>query len=175
MEMVLLTSGNLAPKLEAHIKGLQHYAFSVFIFNRKCECLLQKRALHKYHSGGLWANACCSHPITDEIEIVKQQAEKRLEFEMGIKTKLEYCFSFEYKAVCGELIENEHDFVFIGFSDAVPVVNSDEVDSYQWVSLSELEASVKQDKSIYTEWLNIIMGTYSHKLIEATKKEKTDA
>lgn len=173
--MVLLTNGNLAPKLEAHIEGLQHYAFSVFIFNQRGECLLQRRALHKYHSGGLWTNACCSHPTTDEVEVVKYQAEKRLEFEMGIKAELDYCFSFEYKAVCGELIENEHDFVFIGFSDAVPVINTDEVDSYKWLSLEELEISMKQDRSIYTEWFNIIMEAYSHKLTEATKREKTDA
>jgi isopentenyl-diphosphate delta-isomerase len=50
-------------KMEAHEKGVLHRAFSIFIFNRYGDMLLQQRAVDKYHSGGLWTNACCSHPI----------------------------------------------------------------------------------------------------------------
>ena len=53
-------------KLEGHKQGLLHRAFSVFIFNSKGEMLLQQRAFSKYHSGGLWTNACCSHPLPGE-------------------------------------------------------------------------------------------------------------
>ena len=49
-------------KMAVHQKALLHRAFSVFIFNDKGEMLLQKRAANKYHSAGLWTNACCSHP-----------------------------------------------------------------------------------------------------------------
>ena len=56
----------VAGKMEAHKKGLLHRAFSVFIFNRKGEMLLQQRALNKYHSGGFWTNTCCSHPSPGE-------------------------------------------------------------------------------------------------------------
>ena len=51
----------LMPKMEAHEKGVLHRAFSVFILNDKGELMLQQRALHKYHSPGLWTNTCCSH------------------------------------------------------------------------------------------------------------------
>ena len=51
----------LMEKLEAHEKAVLHRAFSVFVFNSKGELLLQQRALHKYHSPGLWTNTCCSH------------------------------------------------------------------------------------------------------------------
>src|SRR6188474_3272128 len=83
-------------KLEVHQKGLLHRAFSVFILNEKGEMLLQKRAVNKYHSAGLWTNACCSHPKpgADTVEA----ATKRLQEEMGFTTRLEKVFDFIYKA-----------------------------------------------------------------------------
>ena len=83
-------------KMEAHHKGELHRAFSVFIFNSKNELLLQRRALNKYHSGGLWTDSCCSHPRVNE-DLLKA-AERRLVEEIGIKTKLEEVFSFIYRA-----------------------------------------------------------------------------
>jgi isopentenyl-diphosphate delta-isomerase len=56
----------VAEKMEAHQKGLLHRAFSVFIFNEEGKMLLQQRAINKYHSGGLWTNACCSHPYVGQ-------------------------------------------------------------------------------------------------------------
>ena len=53
-------------KLEAHTTGTLHEAFSIFVIIKKGEILLQRRALHKYHSGGLWTNTCCSHPRVGE-------------------------------------------------------------------------------------------------------------
>ena len=61
---VLLTNGQYEDKMQAHIKGLQHYAFSVFLFDADERLLLQQRAFTKYHSGGLWSNTCCSHPMS---------------------------------------------------------------------------------------------------------------
>lgn len=54
---------NKIPKIEAHLKGIRHKAFSVLIFNNDGKMLIQKRAKEKYHSGGLWSNACCGHQI----------------------------------------------------------------------------------------------------------------
>ena len=68
-------------KMEAHKQGLLHRAFSIFIFNRKGEMLLQQRAFSKYHSGGLWTNACCSHPMPGEK--TKDEAQRRLKEELG--------------------------------------------------------------------------------------------
>src|SRR5689334_15410002 len=88
-----------AGKMEAHRLGLLHRAFSVFIFNSKGEMLLQKRAKHKYHSGGLWSNACCSHPAPNELTRIV--AEKRLLEEMGFTTTLEEIFDFIYRTDFG--------------------------------------------------------------------------
>lgn len=54
-------------KMEAHEKGMLHRAFSIFIFNSERQMLIHQRAQHKYHGGGLWTNACCSHPQWGKI------------------------------------------------------------------------------------------------------------
>ena len=74
-------------KMEAHRKGLLHRAFSVFVFNKSGELLLQRRAPHKYHSGGLWTNTCCSHPRPGES--VAEAAARRLQEEMGMSCRLQ--------------------------------------------------------------------------------------
>ena len=65
---VILVDAHDAPigtmeKMEAHRQGRLHRAFSIFLFNTAGELLLHQRALSKYHSGGLWTNTCCSHPL----------------------------------------------------------------------------------------------------------------
>ena len=103
-------------KLIAHQKGLKHRAISVLIFNSKGEWLLQKRAINKYHSGGLWTNTCCSHPYPEEV--TQTSAERRLMEEMGMKTELNYLFHFSYCVVLdNELSENELYHVYIGKTD----------------------------------------------------------
>ena len=86
----------LMPKLEAHEKGLLHRAFSVFVFNEQNELMLQQRALHKYHSPGLWTNTCCSHQREGETSIAA--GERRLQEEMGFTVPLKETTTFIYKA-----------------------------------------------------------------------------
>src|SRR6187200_173231 len=100
-------------KMEAHRKALLHRAFSVFIFNGKGEMLLQQRALNKYHSGGLWTNACCSHPFPGEDTL--DAARRRLFEELGFATELKKIFDFTYKSPFDNgLTEHEFDHVFVG-------------------------------------------------------------
>ena len=114
-------------KIEAHKNGgTLHRAFSVFVFNTKGELLLQRRALHKYHSGGIWTNTCCSHPRPGETLI--EAGHRRLEEEMGIQCKLVELFSFEYKAkLDGGMTEWELDHVLLGLSDKEPSINKEEI------------------------------------------------
>src|SRR5215470_11031187 len=103
-------------KLEAHRKGLLHRAFSVFIFNSKGEMLLQQRSDEKYHSGGLWTNACCSHPAPGED--INTAAIRRLNEELGFTTSLTKIFDFIYQSSFENgLTEHEFDHVFIGLHD----------------------------------------------------------
>ncbi|MDR0866021.1 MAG: NUDIX domain-containing protein [Candidatus Symbiothrix sp.] len=162
--MVLLVDGKQYDKLKAHQLGLAHYAFSTFVFNSRHELLLQKRAVHKYHSGGLWSNTCCSHPLTSDLTQIKKIAENRLEYEMGISCALEYLFEFQYKSRCGKLTENEQDYVFIGYSDQTPCVNTDEVCDYKCANLEHIIQHKSRYPHEYTPWLHAILDEHYVKL-----------
>jgi len=144
----------LMPKLEAHQKGLLHRAFSVFIFNKDYKLLLQKRALSKYHSGGLWTNTCCSHPREDED--ILDAANRRLYEEMGIKTSLRKVYDFIYKAeLDNNLIENEFDHVFYGLYDGNPSLNPNEASDFKWIDMHSLNLDIKDNPQDYTVWFKI--------------------
>lgn len=137
--------------MEAHEKGVLHRAFSVIIYNSKGEMLLQQRALHKYHSGGLWTNACCSHPRPGEN--IVDAGNRRLSEEMGLSAELSIKNHFIYQASFDNgLIEHEFDYVLEGKTDLEPVINPEEVNAYKWVGPEELKQSIVDDPELYTFW-----------------------
>ncbi len=141
-------------KMEAHQKAVLHRAFSVFIFNSKSEMLLQQRAAAKYHSGGLWTNACCSHPQPGEDTTTA--ARKRLQEEMGFTTELKKAFHFTYKtAFENGLTEYEFDHVYIGTYENDIKVNPQEVKDYCFMNMNEIKASIESHPQKYTEWFKI--------------------
>lgn len=144
------------PKMEVHEKGILHRAFSILIFNKNGEMLLQQRAKYKYHSPGLWSNACCSHPKKDEITL--NSALTRLEMEMGFQCDLHYAYKFEYRAEFqNSLIEHELDHVFIGEYHQDPNPNAIEVENFRWVSLPDLRNEINSNPEQFTPWFNIIV------------------
>lgn len=154
----------LMGKMEAHEKGLLHRAFSVFVFNSKQEVLLQQRAVCKYHSPNLWTNTCCSHPRVGETN--QQAGERRLQEEMGLQVPLQEVFSFIYKAPFDNgLTEHEYDHVLIGYSDAQPQINPEEVASWKWLSLEAIKEDILQAPERYTAWFKIIFEEFYHHLL----------
>jgi isopentenyl-diphosphate delta-isomerase len=152
-------------KMETHRKALLHRAFSVFLFNSTGEMLLQRRALSKYHSGGLWTNACCSHPFPTETPEVG--AKRRLHEELGFVTVISPAFTFIYKAqLDNELTEYEYDHVFIGTYDGEIYINEDEVGDYCYRSMNELKTDVDQHPGQYTEWFKIALPLLENYLKE---------
>lgn len=153
-------------KLKAHQMGFLHRAFSIFIFNSKHEMLIHRRALHKYHSGGLWTNACCSHPFPGES--VEVAAARRLQEEMGLDCSLQLRFHFIYKEEIptDHLIEHEFDHVFFGITDKNPMPNLDEVADFVWVSIDTLCMDVDRHPEKYTSWFKIafkrVIAEHSH-------------
>ena len=139
-------------KMLVHKHGLLHRAFSVFVFNTIGEILLQQRAYDKYHSPGLWSNACCSHPRFEET--ITDAVERRLWEEMGIRSDTEFAFSFIYKAAFENgLTEHEYDHVYIGITDEIPIVNKSEVNNWKYMSLSALQNDIRENPANYSEWL----------------------
>ncbi len=153
----------LVEKLEAHEKGLLHRAVSVFIFNRKGELLLQKRASTKYHGAGLWTNTCCTHPRDGESNL--ECAHRRLQEEMGIETQMEERFSFIYKSeVENGLIENEFDHVFFGIYDGETNLNAEEVEDCTFVSLGNVSKEADQHPERFSIWFRIILEKFKEHL-----------
>ena len=138
-------------KLEAHRRGLLHRAISVVVRDGRNRLLLQQRASSKYHSGGLWANTCCSHPRPGEA--VADAAARRLVEEMGFACSLSFLFPMRYCApVSNGLVENELVHVFGGQFDGTPEPDPHEVMAWCWKHPTELADELDKQAEIYTVW-----------------------
>ncbi len=140
-----------AGKLDAHQRGLRHQAISVIIRNKAGHLLLQRRHLEKYHCGGQWTNACCSHPRPGERAATA--ARRRLRQEMGIAVPLKLLFQTEYRAkVSTDLVEHEVVDVFAGTFDGAPRPDPDEVADWCWISPDALRIDMRHNARRYTPW-----------------------
>lgn len=139
-------------KLAAHQKGMLHRAFSIFVFSRTGDLLLQQRAKGKYHSELLWTNTCCSHPRPEED--ILAAAHRRLQEEMGFDCELREKFLFTYKAVLDHgITEYEIDHVFFGTYDGEVKSDPSEAADWKWISLDELARELDDNSAAYTAWL----------------------
>lgn len=150
-------------KIDVHRKGLLHRAFSVLVFNDAGELLIQRRALEKYHAGGLWANTCCSHPAPGETWL--DAAHRRLPEEMGFDCEIEENFVFTYRAEFENgLIEHEIDHVFFGRWNGVPRPNPEEVCDYRWVKPEVLFEEIKNEAAKFAPWFIILCEEWKSKV-----------
>ncbi|REE79771.1 isopentenyl-diphosphate delta-isomerase [Lutibacter oceani] len=149
----------LMPKMEAHEKAMLHRAFSVFIFNNKNQLMLQQRAADKYHSPLLWTNTCCSHQRNGESNI--SAGKRRLQEEMGFVCELEEKTSFIYKAPFDNgLTEHELDHIMVGYYNENPNINTEEVESFKWMTIEEVKVDMALKPEIYTAWFKIIFEKF---------------
>jgi len=168
MEEVILVDESDTPlgtmeKMEAHRHALLHRAFSVFIFNSKGEMLLQQRAPDKYHSAGLWTNACCSHPRPGED--TRDAAIRRLGEELGFSTNLEKVFHFTYRSDFENgLTEFEFDHVFVGTYDADIHPNKAEVSDYCHWSPGMIRENLRLQPDRFTSWFRLAFPLLGEKI-----------
>lgn len=143
-------------KLETHEKGLLHRAFSIIVKNDNGEVMLQKRAMGKYHSGGLWTNTCCGHPRNGEE--LSRAAHRRLKEEMGFDCELKEMITFIYHVNLDHGLE-EHEFlhVFVGHHSDAPVLNPQEADAWKWITAGELKKDMVKHAGNYTHWFKIVL------------------
>ncbi|PWR74733.1 isopentenyl-diphosphate Delta-isomerase [Methanospirillum lacunae] len=161
-EMLILvdrhdTEIGYAEKMQIHREGKIHRAFSIIIYNSQGEMLLQKRASSKYHSGGLWTNACCGHPRAGEDLL--SSAHRRLNEEMGFECILKPLFNFLYVAhLDNQMIEHEFDHVLIGGYDGCIHPDPNEAEDYQWISVPRIYEGIVLNPEVYTIWFVILMN-----------------
>jgi isopentenyl-diphosphate delta-isomerase len=141
-------------KLQVHLAGTLHRAFSVFVFDRRRRLLMQKRAREKYHSAGLWSNTACGHPRPGEA--TAEAARRRLREEMGFDCHLREAFEFVYRAELeGALVEHEYDHVFVGTHEGEPAPDPSEVEDWRWVGMDELRRGLREEPQRYSYWLKL--------------------
>ena len=155
--------GTLVPmeKLAVHQQGIRHKAVSVFVMSND-QLLIQRRALGKYHTPGLWANTCCTHPLWDEDP--RDCAIRRLDQELGVQgLSPDYRGQVQYRAdVGGGLIEDELVDVFVAQANMDVEIdpNPDEVMAHRWVSVDVLTAEIADKPDQFTPWLRIYMAEH---------------
>lgn len=165
-EMVILVDDNdketgTCEKHEAHLKNLRHRAFSVFLFNSKGETLVQRRAITKYHSGGLWANACCGHPRPGED--ILEAGKRRTKEELGVEASVDSFFATKYQApLDGGMHENEFVHILGGVYEGPVPFNVEEVSEYAWVNLEE----VNKENESYAYWFRFYFENHYEKLLK---------
>lgn len=161
-------TGDLIPvqKLKVHEDGGHHLAVSVFLYS-ECGLLLQQRAAGKYHSGGLWANSCCSHP--DWQEDIDHCAHRRCAEELNLEVDLQRLGWVDYRAdVGGGLIEHERAHIFVGQvnSDAINVPpNPDEVASTRWADRVQLATELTANPEKFSAWFQQYMARNDDALV----------
>jgi isopentenyl-diphosphate delta-isomerase len=152
-----------AEKLDAHRRGLKHRAISVLVHNAKGEFLLQRRSGAKYHSGGLWTNACCSHPLPGEP--AADAARRRLAEEMGFSCPLEPLFVYQYnEPVPGGLIENELVHVYGGQHDGAVNPDPAEVGEWKWIAYPAMVTDMASRPGAYTVWFRLYVERYGNQI-----------
>ncbi len=164
--------GTLTPveKLRVHQQGLRHKAVSVFVV-RDGAVLLQQRALSKYHTPGLWANTCCTHPDWDENPAAC--AVRRLDEELGITgTVPAFRDRVEYRADVGGGL-TEHEVVDIFVAQATPTMplapNPSEVMAVRWAPLATLADDVAANQEVFTPWLHIYLTQHARAIFGAAQ------
>jgi isopentenyl-diphosphate delta-isomerase len=156
-------------KLQTHLEGALHRAFSIFVFDSEKRLLLQKRARAKYHSGGLWSNTACGHPRPGEATITA--AHRRLREEMGFDCELQQAFGFLYRQeLDNRLVEHEYDHVFVGEFNGEPLPDATEVEAWRWLSMKQLRRSLHERPREYSCWLSVAVNRREWGLLNAVMR-----
>lgn len=171
--------GRLTPveKLDVHRRGLRHPAVSVFVLVGG-QMLIQQRAHGKYHSPGLWANACCTHPAwgppwdAQALESPKACAQRRLSEELGLQgLDLQPLGRVDYCAPVGAgMIENEAAEIFLALCDSLPACqpNPAEVAALRLIGRQALMHAISETPQTFTSWFKIYLADHADRLLGAS-------
>lgn len=145
-------------KEEVHKQNILHRAFSIFIFDKRMNLLIQKRSKQKYHSAGLWSNSCCSHQ--EKGEELEQAINRCMENELGVVINKRISvgkFHYNVKLENG-MNENELDTIYIAFYNGEKInINRDEIEKIEWININKLTKDIEVSPEKYTYWFKYIL------------------
>jgi isopentenyl-diphosphate delta-isomerase len=134
--------------------GILHRAFSLFVFNRAGELLIQQRDASKRLWPLYWSNSCCSHPRAGEA--IDEAVGRRLQQELGLTARLSFIYKFEYTAPFGAA-GSEHELcsVYVGVTTTEPVVNTTEIADWRWIAPDALDRELAAAPQRFTPWFKL--------------------
>jgi len=146
-----------AGKLEVHVDGRLHRAFSILVFNTRGELLLQRRADAKYHFANRWSNTCCGHPRPGETTVAG--AGRRLKEEFGFRVPLTERNELIYRAEdqASGLIEHEYLHIYHGHFTDDPQPDPSEVGAWRWMSVAAIRRALRMHPEWFTPWFAILV------------------
>jgi len=134
--------------------GLLHRAFSVFLFNRNGQVLLQQRSAQKPLWPLYWSNSCCSHPR--QSETIEDAGRRRIREELHLDCDVWFLYKFRYQAAYGD-VGSEHELchVFAGIADGKVSAHPDEIVDWRYVDPDTLTREIAADGDRFTPWLKM--------------------
>lgn len=149
-----------------------HRAFSVFLFNKRGDLLLQKRASEKITYPDCYTNSCCSHPLANfpgedeerDAIGVKKAAQRRLNYELGIPVdsipieNMHYITRILYKDEGnGKYGEHEIDYVLFLQQDVKLKPNPSEVSEISFIPRTEFDDFIPTLTGQWTPWFALML------------------
>lgn len=157
-----------AEKLSAHEPpGRLHRAFSVFLFDERGRLLIQRRALGKYHSPGVWSNSCCGHPYPGEAPFTA--AARRTHEELGISPSLlaeAGTVRYNHPDPLSGLVEQEYNHLFVGMAQSSLRPDPEEVGETVYVTPAELAG--RHDRDPFSAWFMTVLDSARPAIRELT-------
>ncbi|MGW6744658.1 isopentenyl-diphosphate Delta-isomerase [Streptomyces sp. NPDC055025] len=157
-----------AEKLSAHEPpGRLHRAFSVFLFDERGRLLIQRRALGKYHSPGVWSNSCCGHPYPGEAPFTA--AARRTHEELGISASLlaeAGTVRYNHPDPLSGLVEQEYNHLFVGMAQSSLRPDPEEVGETVYVTPAELAG--RHDRDPFSAWFMTVLDSARPAIRELT-------
>lgn len=151
-------------KIKIHLEGIKHRAFSVLIYNKYGQLLLQKRSSAKYHSAGLWSNSCCGHPVN--FEPIIEAAKRRLHEELGFTCDLIKITEVSYNLpIENGMYENEYTHIFAGEYNGDIIPNPLEVSEVEWTGLESLKQKSEDSPQSYSKWFQLYIKEYYQEVL----------
>lgn len=169
IEMLIVVNENDIPqrveeKMRIHLEGIKHRAFSVLIYNKYGQLLLQKRSNAKYHSASLWSNSCCGHPLN--FESIIEAAKRRLYEELGFTCDLIKVTEVSYNLpIENGMYENEYTHIFAGQYDGDIIPNPLEASEVEWIGLESLKQKLEDSPQNYSKWFQLYMEEYYQEVL----------